>query len=156
MSTENQTENLSSTPLIAYSNSPLDCNEVLPIVLIELGTMMQQGTCSHQFFLSNNDEVFSAYAQNGDLVGFVVWVVIPEIRSVILNLTYVSPKYRGKGLAKQLLTEFETYIKENPRLTSITTISSYINNDNVAMLNLAKATGRQLNSIYTTKVLNRD
>jgi GNAT superfamily N-acetyltransferase len=101
-------------------------------------------------------EVFEAFILRGGTpvrVGFILWTQVNEIKSVILNLTYVLPEFRGSGISKAMLEAFEEFILAREESRNINRLCSYINKNNTRMLALAESTGRKIDSLYTTRVI---
>jgi GNAT superfamily N-acetyltransferase len=106
--------------------------------------------------MTNNDQVFEAFILRGGTpvrVGFILWTQVNEIKSVILNLTYVLPEFRGSGISKAMLEAFEEFILAREESRNINRLCSYINKNNTRMLALAESTGRKIDSLYTTRVI---
>ena len=57
-------------------------------------------------------EGFKVAEENGQVVGFIWFSLIPEKKSAFIHAIYVESSFRGSGLADKLLSHVESFCKE--------------------------------------------
>lgn len=70
--------------------------------------LCERGHCDKSAeILDLASDKFIAATEKGDIVGILVYRVIPEFKQITLVLIFVSPDYRGTGIATKLYAKLK-------------------------------------------------
>src|SRR3989344_315016 len=82
--------------------------------------------------IGSKENIVLIYEINDELAGFLIGLLVKDIKESIRNNTYVKPKFRNKGTATKLIKEYERILKEK----GFEFIISFVNIENKKMQNI--------------------
>ena len=74
--------------------------------------------------INSKENIFLVYEINNELAGFLIGLLVKEIKESIKNNTYVKPQFRGQGIATKLTKEYERILAKR----GFEFIISFVNN----------------------------